>query len=105
MCVSEVSIRKYVSTMNNATILHINYWDQVNSWKKLWEFWNGPLCRNKSGPCPLLNVASYWKSNNTEACANKLPQTLASNIDNGGEGLVSEFMWDIIDNWNAFKKS
>ena len=74
----------------------VNYWDQVNSWKKLWKFWNGPLCRNKSGPFPLLNVAAYWESSNSEACAKKLSQILANNIENRGEGLVSEFMWGIV---------
>ena len=76
-------------------ISHINYWDQVNSWKNLWKFWNGPLCRNKSGPSPLLNVAVYWQSSDTETCVKKLSQILANNIDNGGRGLVSEFMWGI----------
>ena len=69
------------------TISHINYWDQVNSWKNLWKFWNGPLCRNKSDPSPLLNVAVYWQSSNTETCVKKLPQILANNIDNGGRGI------------------
>ena len=78
------------------TISHINYWDQVNSWKNLWKFWNGPLCWNKSGPFPLPNVAEYWQSSNTEACARNLSQILANNIDNGGGGLVSEFMWGIV---------
>ena len=68
-------------------ISHINYWDQVYSWKNLWEFWNGPLCRNKSGPFPLLNVAVYWQSSDTETCAKKLSQILANNIDNGGRGI------------------
>ena len=59
------------------------------------------LCRNKSGPFPLLNCAGYWKSSNTEACAKKLSQILTNNIDNGalimeGVGLVSEFMGDIV---------
>ena len=79
-----------------ATISHINYWDQVNSWKNLWKFWNGPLCRNKSGSSPLLNVAVYWQSSDTETCVKKLSQILANNIDNGGRGLVSEFMWGIV---------
>ena len=35
-----------------ATISYINYWDQFNSWKNFWKFWNGPICRNKSGPYP-----------------------------------------------------
>ena len=69
------------------TISHINYWDQVNFWKNLWKFWNGPLCRYKSGPFLLLNVAGYWKSSNTEACAQKLSQILANNIDHGGRGI------------------
>ena len=46
------------------TISHRNYWHQINSWKNLWKFWNGPLCRNKSCPFPLLNIAGYWKSRN-----------------------------------------
>ena len=70
-----------------STISHINYWDQVNSWKNLWKFWNGPLCRNKSGPSPLLNVAVYWQSSDTETCVKKLSQILANNIDNGGRGI------------------
>ena len=65
-----------------ATISHINYWDQVNFWKKLWKFWNGLLCRNKSYPFPLLNGTTYRKSSNTEAWATKLSQILANNIDN-----------------------
>ena len=52
--------------------------------KNLWKFWNGLLCRNKSGPSPLLNVAAYWKTSNTEACAKKLSQILVGNIDNRG---------------------
>ena len=62
-----------------------------------WKFWNGSLCRNKLGPSPLLIVAAYWRSRNTESCAKKLSQILANNTDNGGGGLVSEFMWDIVD--------
>ena len=67
-----------------STISHINYWDQVNSWKNLWKFWNGPLCRNKSDPFPLLIVAAYWQSSDTKPCAKKLSQILANNIDHGG---------------------
>ena len=55
--------------------------------KNLWKFWNGPLCRNKSGPSPLLNVAVYWQSSDTETCVTKLSQILANNIDNGGRGI------------------
>ena len=66
------------------TISHINYWDQLNFWKNVWKFCNGPLWRNKEGPFLLLNVAVYWQSSSTEACAKKLSQILANNIDNGG---------------------
>ena len=87
------------------TISEINYWDQVNSQKNLWKFWNGPLCRNKSGPFPLLNVAAYWKSSNTETCAKNLSQILANNIDNGGREIglriyMTYCRWLL---WNFFK--
>ena len=38
----------------NEDLLKITYW-----WKNLWKLWNVPLCRNKSGPFSLLNVAAY----------------------------------------------
>ena len=72
----------YLTFSTFLTISHINYWDHVNSWKNLWKFWNGPLCKNKSGPFPLLNVAGYWKSSSTKACAKKLCQILSNNINN-----------------------
>ena len=50
------------------------------------------FAEKKSDPFPFLNVAAYWRSSNTEAYAKKLSQILANNIDNGGGGLVSEFM-------------
>ena len=74
----------YLASLNFVTISHINYWDQVISWKIFWKFWNGPLCRNKSGPSPLLHVAAYWQSSNTKACAKKLSQLLTNNIDDWG---------------------
>ena len=55
--------------------------------EKFMEFWNGSLCRNKSGTFPQLNVTAYWKSSNTEPCAKKLSQILANNTDNGGRGI------------------
>ena len=69
-------------SFKNPTISLINCWDQVNSWKNLWKFWNGPLCRNKSGTSSLFNVAAYWNRSNAEACGKKLPQILVNNIDN-----------------------
>ena len=70
-----------------ATISHINYWDQLNSWKNFWKIWNGPLCRNKSGASPPLNVVVYWQGSNTKTGAKKLSQILANNIDKGGRGI------------------
>ena len=103
---------KYWISMNNielyrqwahSTISHINYWDQLNSWKKFWKFWNGPLCRNKSAPPRLpfilLNVVVYWQSSNTEACAKKLSQILANNTDNGGRGIgLTIYVWYCLKN-------
>ena len=43
--------------------------------------------RNKSGPFPLIKVAVYRQSSNTEACAKKLSQILANKINNGGRGI------------------
>ena len=90
----------YLTISNFVTISQINYWDQLNSWKDFWKFWSGPLCRNKSGPSPLLNVVVYWQKSKTEACAKKLSQILANNIENGRRGLVSEFMWGIVGDKN-----
>ena len=89
-----------LTSSNFAITSHINYWDQVNFWKKFWKFWNDPSCRNKSAPFPLRNVVAYWKNINTEACANKLSQTLANNLHHRGWGLFSEFMWGIIEDQN-----
>ena len=76
-----------LTSSNFVTISHISYWDQVSSWKNLWKFWNGSLCRNESGPFPLLNIAAHWQSSNTEACAKKLSQILTNKIDNGARGI------------------
>ena len=74
----------YLTSSNFVTLSQINYWDQVHSWKNLWKFWNGPLCKNKSGPSPLLNAAVYWQGIDTKTCAKKLSQILANNTDGGG---------------------
>ena len=93
----------YLTSSDFVITSQINYWDQVNSWKNLWKFWNGSLCRNKSSPFSLLNVAAYWQSSNAEACAKKFSQILANNFNNGGGGLVSEFMWGIVAKGTAIK--
>ena len=107
----------YLTSSNFVTISHINYWDQLNSRKNIWKFWNGPLCRNKSGPFPLLNIAVYWQSSNIEACSKKLSQKLGNNIDSGGRGIglriyvrYCSFLWNhqryqnqnITWNWGIF---
>ena len=76
----------YLNPSHFVTISHINYYDQVNSWKNLWKFLDVPFCRNKSDPFLLLNVAGYWKNSNTKACAKTLSQIFANNIDCGGRG-------------------
>ena len=59
----------------------------LEKFMKILKWWkNSELCRNKLGPFPLLNLAAYWKSSNSEACAKKLSQILANNIDTGGRG-------------------
>ena len=70
----------YLASSNFMTISPMNYWDQVNSWKSFWKFWNGPLSRNKSGPSP------YSKLQHTGGvvCAKKPSQILSNSIGNGG---------------------
>ena len=91
------SFQKGYFLFNTSTISHINYWDQVNSCKNLWKFWNDPLSRNNSGPFPLLNVAGYWNSSNTKACSKKLSQILANNNDRGGEGDWSQNLCEVLE--------
>ena len=38
-------------------------------------------------PSPLLKVAVYWQSCDTETCAKKPSQILSNNINNGGRGV------------------
>ena len=86
----------YVISPNFVTILHINYWYQVNSWRNFLKFWNDPFCRNKSGLSALLNVAAYWQGSNTKTCAKKPSQILANNMDNGGEGDWCENLCEVL---------
>ena len=69
------------------TLNFLKFCDQVNSWKNLLKLWNGPLCRKKSGPLPLLNVALYCKSSNNKACPKKLSQILPNKIHHGRKGI------------------
>ena len=38
-------------------------------------------------PFSLLNVVAFWQASDTKACAKKLSQILANNIDHGGRGI------------------
>ena len=79
-----------------AVICHINYWDQVNSWKKVWKFRNDPLCRNKSGPFPYSMLQYIGRV----AAPKLVPRTclryLQTTLIIGRGALVSELMWGII---------
>ena len=65
------------------TISHINYWDQVNSWKNLLKFGNGLLCRNNSFSSSWSMLQDIGRVEKTEVCTKKMSQILANNIDNG----------------------
>ena len=90
----------YQTYSNVVTIFDISYWHQVNSQKTFCKFCNGLFSRHKTGSSRLLNVASYRKSSNAKACAKKLSQILANNIDNGWREIglriyvrSSSFLW------------
>ena len=85
----------YPISSNFVAISHINYWDQLNSWKNFWKFWNGPPCRNKLGPSPLLNIAVYWQSSKKPVPRNCF-RYLQTTLIMGEGGSVSEFMWGIV---------
>ena len=60
---------------NFVTISHINYWNQVNSWKYFWKFWNGPLCRNKSAPSPYSTLQHIGRVATTKLVPKNVPDT------------------------------
>ena len=60
------------------------------------KLWNGPLCRNKSGPFPLLNIAAYLQNSYVEAFVKKLSQILTNSIDNGGKRDWSQNLSDLL---------
>ena len=73
-----------------ATISHINYWDQVNSWKNLWKFWNGPLCRNKSGSSPYSMLQYIGRVATPKLVSRNCLRYLQTTLIMRGGGLVSE---------------
>ena len=79
-----------------STISHINYWHPLNSWKNFWKFCNGPRCRNKSGPSPLLNVAVIGRVPIPKLEPRNCLRYLQTTLIMGEGGLVSKFMWGIV---------
>ena len=86
----------YLTSSNFVTISHINYWDQVNSWKKLWKSWNGPLCRNKSDPSPYSMLQDVGRVATPKIVSRNYLRYLQTTLIMRGGGLVSEFMWGIV---------
>ena len=78
------------------TISHINYWDQVSSWKKFWKFWNGPLCKNKLGPPPYSVLHNIGRVATPQIVPRNRLRNLQTTLIIGREGLVSEFMCGIV---------
>ena len=75
-----------------STISHINYLDQINSWKNLWKFWNGPICRNKSGSSPYSKLPDIGRVATPKLVSRNCLRYLQATLVMGGGGLVSEFM-------------
>ena len=90
----------YLVSSNFVTISHMHYWDQVNSWKTLWKFWNCPLCRNKSGPFQYLMLQHISRVATTKLvpriCLRYLQAALIMEVG----GLLSEFMRSIVGQVN-----
>ena len=82
----------YLTSPNFVTIFHINYRDQVNSWKNLWKFWNGPLCKNKSGPSPYSLLQDIGRVATPKLVLRNCLRYLQTTLFIGEGGLVSEFM-------------
>ena len=55
--------------------------------EKFLEILEWSTLQKKSGFFPLLNVAAYWQSSDTKACAKKLSHILANKINHGGRGI------------------
>ena len=93
ICPTNVFLKLLENQINTNFYLPIFF---KNSWKNLWKFWNGPPCRNTSGPSHLLNIAVSWQSSDTDTCVKKLSQILANNIDNVGEGDWSQNLCEVL---------
>ena len=76
-----------LTSSNFVTISHINYRDQVNSWKNLWKFWNGPLCRNKSGPSPYSMLQDIGRVATLNLVPRNCLKYLQTTLIMGGGGI------------------
>ena len=90
----QVFMNNFQVFMSLATISYINYWLRPSQLLRK-NYGNSGMVHFEeiNQTLPLLNVAAYWKSSNTEACTKKLSQTLLNNIDNGGVGTWSQNLW------------
>ena len=86
----------YLTSSNFVAISHISYWDQVNSWKSLWKFWNDPLCRIVSGPSPYSMLQDIGRVATPTLVSRNCLRYLQTTLIMGGGGLVSEFMTGIV---------
>ena len=79
------------------TISQIKYWDQVNSWKIFWKFWNGLLYKNKSGPSPYSMLQYIGRVATPKLMPRNCLRYFKTTMIMGGGGLILEFMWCIVD--------
>ena len=77
----------YLTSSNFVTISHINYCDQVNAWKNLWKFWNGPLCRNKSSTSPYSMLQDIGRVATPKLVSTNCLRYLQTTLIMGGAGI------------------
>ena len=87
----------YLTSSNFVTISHINYLDQLNSWNNFLKFWNGLLCRNKSGPYPLHNLEVFGRVAASKLVPRNCLRYLQTTLIMGEGRLLSEFMGGITE--------
>ena len=89
----------YLISSNFVIISHINYWQQVNSWKNWWKFSNGPEINEVPSPYSMLQHIGRV------ATPKLMPRTCLTYLQTiliMWEGrLVLEFMWGIT---NTFQR-
>ena len=95
-CIIILVLRSSIICCLFSTISHVNYWDQVNSWKNLWKFWNDPLCRINQAPPPYSMLQYIGRVATPKPVPRDCLRYLQTTLMMGGGGLVSEFMWAIV---------